>query len=397
MKILHINYSDSNGGAAIAAYKMGLDVKFLCYEKKKKDDDVIEISHNFISDKIHQYKRGIDRRIIKFLINDRHNSYSTGLFQLNLRNKISDINPDIINLHWINNSMISIKEIFKLRKYNIFWTLHDMWPFCATEHYSIKNYYEIGYTNKNFFNINNFIFKKKLKCFPKNINIIAPSEWIKIKANKSLIFKNNKLKKIHHPIDEKKWPLNDKEGARKILGLNEYKNIILFGTERGTNIKRKNFSFLENVLTGIDYISFKDTCVVVFGGQKKEDSIKKNFTIKFLGHIENKNILNKIYSASDILAVPSIQEVFGLVAAESLLSGTPVISFKGTGVADIIDHLQNGYLANYLDKVDFANGIDYFFKQGKKNIDQKNIRIKAIEKFNYKRISEEYFNFYENP
>ena len=66
------------------------------------------------------------------------------------------------------------------------------------------------------------------------------------------------------------------------------------------------------------------------------------------------------------MAVPSIQEVFGLVAAESLLSGTPVISFKETGVEDIIDHLQNGYLAKYLDKVDFANGIEYFINQEKK-------------------------------
>ena len=53
-------------------------------------------------------------------------------------------------------------------------------------------------------------------------------------------------------------------------------------------------------------------------------------------------------------------------------------------------------LANYLDKVDFANGIDYFLKLEKKNIDQETIRNKAIEKFNYKRISEEYFNFYKN-
>ena len=292
--------------------------------------------------------------------------------------------------------MLSIKEISKLKKYNIFWTLHDMWPFCATEHYSMNNHYEIGYSKKNFFNINNFIFRKKLKYFPKNINIIAPSEWIKKTANKSLLFKNNKFKKIHHPINEKKWQLNDKEKSRNLLGLSKYKNIILFGTERGTNINRKNFSFLENVLSINKSISFNDTCVVVFGGEKKEDSIKKNFTIKFFGHVKDKNILNKIYSASDLLAVPSIQEVFGLVAAESLLSGTPVISFKETGVEDIIDHLQNGYLANYLDKVDFANGIDYFLKLEKKNIDQETIRNKAIEKFNYKRISEEYFNFYKN-
>ena len=58
--------------------------------------------------------------------------------------------------------MLSIIEISKLKKYNIIWTLHDMWPFCATEHYSSNKYYEIGYSNKNFLNINNFIFRKKI-------------------------------------------------------------------------------------------------------------------------------------------------------------------------------------------------------------------------------------------
>ncbi len=403
MRILHLNYSDSSGGAAIAAYniylaqkRMGLDVKFLCYEKKKEDDNVVQIRQNFISSKIHQYKKGIDRRIMKFFINDRHTSYSTGLFKLNLKNIISEINPDIINIHWINSSMISIKEFSSLKKYKIFWTLHDMWPFCATEHYSLNNYYETGYLKKNFFDINNFIFKKKIKYFPKNINIIAPSEWIKLTAQKSLIFKNSKFKKIHHAIDENKWVLNNKAKSKDLLGLSKYKNIILFGAERGISMRRKNFSFLEKVLKHLKFISYKDTCIAVFGGSKLEDTIKKNYTIKFFGQIENKETLNKLYSASDILAVPSIQEVFGLVAIESMLSGTPVVSFRKTGVEDVIKHMQNGYLANYLNKIDFAKGIEFFLKNKKKNINENMIRKMAISKFNFKKISEEYFNFYNN-
>lgn len=396
MRILHLNYSDSSGGAAIAAYniylaqkQMGLDVKFLCYEKKKEDDNVVQIHQNFINSKIHQYKKGIDRRIMKFFINDRHTSYSTGLFKLNLKNIISEINPDIINIHWINSSMISIKEFSDLKKYKLFWTLHDMWPFCATEHYSLNNYYETGYLKKNFFDINSFIFKKKIKYFPKNINIIAPSEWIKLTAQKSLIFKNSKFKKIHHPIDENNWVLNNKAESKNLLGLSKYKNIILFGAERGISMRRKNFSFLEKVLKHLKFTSHKDTCIAVFGGSKLKDIIRKNYTIKFFGQIEKKDILNKLYSASDILAVPSIQEVFGLVAIESMLSGTPVVSFRKTGVEDVIKHMQNGYLANYLNKIDFAKGIEFFLKNKKKNINENKIRKMAIAKFNFKKISEE--------
>lgn len=60
-----------------------------------------------------------------------------------------------------------------------------------------------------------------------------------------------------------------------------------------------------------------------------------------------------------MLAVPSIQETFGLVAAEALLSGTPVIAFHNTGLSDIIEHKKNGYLAKINDKDDFVNGINY--------------------------------------
>ncbi|AFS47176.1 hypothetical protein HIMB5_00004080 [alpha proteobacterium HIMB5] len=258
MRILHICYSDSRGGAAIAAYNifksqkdLGLDVYFLCYEKFHDDKKIIEIEKNFLKKKIHQYQKGLDRRLIKFFIKDRDNSHSTGLFGLGIIDKIKKINPDIINLHWINNSMLSIKEISNLKKFKIFWTLHDMWPFCATGHYTIRDDYIIGYEKIKKLDFEKFIFKKKKKYFGNFINIICPSRWIFEQVKKSDLFKENEIKIIHHPMDEKLWNLDYKLNTNFLSFSEKYNNIILFGSERGSNLKRKNFNFLLETVSKI--------------------------------------------------------------------------------------------------------------------------------------------------
>ena len=38
-------------------------------------------------------------------------------------------------------------------------------------------------------------------------------------------------------------------------------------------------------------------------------------------------------------------------------SGTPVVAFDATGLKDIVDHQQNGYLAKPFDVEDLARGI----------------------------------------
>ena len=48
---------------------------------------------------------------------------------------------DIINYHWINDEMISIEQLIKIKKPSV-WTFVDMWPFIGTEHYTSKYYYQ---------------------------------------------------------------------------------------------------------------------------------------------------------------------------------------------------------------------------------------------------------------
>jgi glycosyltransferase involved in cell wall biosynthesis len=401
MKILHISFSDSKGGASIAGFNIfkaqklnGMNVEFLCFEKIHNKNKIIYFKKSFLKTKVHQYKQGIDRRIIKFFINDRLNSYSTGLLNSNFLKFINDSDHDIVNLHWVNNSMLSISDIGRINK-KIVWTLHDMWPFCGSEHFTDKKNYQNGYKNIKFFNLNKFIWKNKKKSFGENINFVSPSNWMYKCAKSSELFKNSKGVKIPYTIDFEDWKNLDKSKSRGRLNLNIKNNekIIIFGSERGSQIERKNFSFLMEVISKL-ILKIKIR-LIIFGGNNKDYQEQKNLKINYLKHISDKKFLNTVYSAGDLLAMPSKIETFGLVALESLLSGTPCVSFKNTGAEEVIDHKVNGYLANYLDKDDYEKGILWILDQSKNFEIYKNTHHLPKKKFGNKLISDEYKKLYK--
>ena len=59
------------------------------------------------------------------------------IFNTYTQKKISKLSPDLINIHWINRSMISLKELISFKE-KIVVSLHDMWFINSTEHYFIK-------------------------------------------------------------------------------------------------------------------------------------------------------------------------------------------------------------------------------------------------------------------
>ena len=90
------------------------------------------------------------------------------------------------------------------------------------------------------------------------------------------------------------------------------------------------------------------------------------------------------------MLVPSKEEVFGLTAAESIATGTPVITLRGTGTEDIVKDNINGFVADEKNFVNCTNELlnseeklRVFSKQGiefiKKNFDPHIIANKYIE------------------
>jgi L-malate glycosyltransferase len=60
------------------------------------------------------------------------------------------------------------------------------------------------------------------------------------------------------------------------------------------------------------------------------------------------------YAIIDVLAVPSLYEGFGLVAAEAMAAKLPVVATRVAGLNEIIDHGVTGYLVNVGDAKDLS-------------------------------------------
>jgi glycosyltransferase involved in cell wall biosynthesis len=65
--------------------------------------------------------------------------------------------------------------------------------------------------------------------------------------------------------------------------------------------------------------------------------------IKVLGHV-NQAELKNIMSISHVLVLPSVQDGFGMVMAQAMACGCPVIATHNTGAADLFTDGQEGYI-----------------------------------------------------
>ncbi len=63
--------------------------------------------------------------------------------------------------------------------------------------------------------------------------------------------------------------------------------------------------------------------------------------VRFLGYVADEDLL-KLYRISDVVAIPSLYEPFGIVALEGMAAGTPVVVSDVGGLRDFVEHMQNG-------------------------------------------------------
>lgn len=414
MKILLLSTSDLFGGAFIAAYRLlkGLqqnDVQAqMLVQYKNSDDYSVVIGIQTKCDVFFSMARpflaflwGIPVRLYK---HRKKTFFSPAIIPDNISKKVKNINPDIVHLHWIAGGFVKIETLAKINK-PIVWTLHDMWAFsggCHSDEECGKYMKNCGYcptlnSNKKK-DLSYKILQRKKKSWENlDLTIVTPSSWLGECAKKSSLFNKTRVEVIPNGIDLNRFRPIDKNIARDVLHLPKDKKLIFFGALTALDDKKKGFSLLKKALKELFSKGNKNIEIVIFGSFKPKSEENLGFKTHYLGHFYDEISLALLYSAADVMIVPSIQEAFGQTASESLACGTPVVAFGNTGLLDIVDHQKNGYLAKPFDTTDLACGIKWVLEDDKRREQLcRNAREKVINEFDIVKVARRYEDLYED-
>ena len=413
MRVLIVNTSERIGGAAIAAGRLvealknnGIKAKMLVREKQTDRLSVIGLNKNWW--KVWQF---IWERILIWKENrfKKHN-----LFAVDIANTGTDITvlpefqaADIIHLHWINQGMLSLNDIRKilLSGKPVVWTMHDMWPCTGICHHAREcdKYHQechhcpYIYKGGGKKDLSNQVFKKKKEVYQSApVTFVTCSRWLKERAGQSALLNGHTIVDIPNPISTGLFKPQNALAARNKMELPTDKKLILFGSVKVTD-KRKGIDyFIESCkLLAEKYPEMKEELgVVVYG--KNSECLKPliPFQVYALDYISNEKDLVNIYNAVDLYVTPSLEENLPTTIMEAMACGVPCVGFNVGGIPEMIDHLHNGYVAEYKSAEDLANGIIWTLSESEYQSLSEEACRKAVSNYSESIVAKKYIDIY---
>lgn len=373
IKVTLISHSDILGGASIVTYRLmyalrdaGVDARMVVFNSYTKDELVTQAAPRF--------QRGVtfftERAGIAL-----HNGFSRSrLFKVSTASTGLALSrhpwvrdADIIMLGWINQGLLSLRGIRRLGRLGkpIVWTMHDMWCLTGICHHAgeCDRYTEqcgccpfLGSHSPS--DLSHRVWKRKMNLYNSTpITFIAVSNWLAECARRSSLLGKQDVRVIPNafPVDS----FFTKPTRRPAI-IGQQENYILMGAARLDD----PIKGLPMAIDALNYLfdnhpDIVNSSMVVFFGALNDRSILDNlrFPHIYIGTVNDARTLRQLFACADVVLSTSLYETLPTTLIEGLASGALPVTFGAGGQADIVDHMQNGYIARYKDTRDIAQGI----------------------------------------
>ncbi len=369
MKVLVINTSDTEGGAARAAHRLhhglsSIGVSSQMLVQDKSSDNTAIGPQTKVGRKLVKLRPILDNLPLQLYPKRDRVTFSPQWLPDSILPKVVKIRPDIVNLHWSCGGYLQIETISKFHR-PLVWTLHDMWAFTGGCHYSqdCDRYTascgacpRLG--SHQDLDLSRWTWHRKARAWRElNLTIVTPSSWLAQCVRASSLFRDVRVEVIANGLDTERYKPIDRRTARELLNLPQDKQLILFGALSATGDRRKGFHLLQPALQSLSHFGEHLIEVVVFGSSQPSEPTDLGFRSHYLGRLSDDLSLAVVYAAADVFVSPSTQENLSNTVVEALACGIPCVTFNIGGMSDIIEHQQNGYLAQPDEIEDFARGI----------------------------------------
>jgi len=401
MKILYISHSDLLGqqfnGYAILSelHRLGHDAFMAVDIKKDRTNPYIHEIGSSLVRKINKYITGFESKLgsrnilpIQSLELFKHKWY---------------LEADIVHLQLLHAtryfSLLQLKRMTKEKK--VVWTIHDPWITTGHCIYSLDSngwmnacnkcpYLDLAFPIPRDTAWLNWRVKNYIMSQLQDINLIVASSYMESLVKTSAITSHLPITKIPFGIDTTKFYPQNKELARKKLGLPLDAKIISF-----RSAPYSPFKGTPNVEEALSAISSKQQIIVAtmdaLGGLEK---IRRRFSVYEIGWTDDPDRISTLLSASDIFLMPSTAEAFGLMALEAMACGTPLIVFDTTALPEVVG--DAGLVVPMKDSSALADAIDQLLQNDDLRIRLGKNALRRIEEhFTLQQYIDNHLKFYE--
>ncbi len=382
MKIIHVNTYRGNGGAGRACQRLDAALT------GRGADSEVWINFSFSAAGANRafsgsgIKKGLaaagilfERLVVKLFKKPVPIPFSFPVWGTDISRHPIFLEADIIHLHWINHSFLRPRDIARLAALNkpIVWTFHDSNAFTGGCH--------VRYTCTHFEqhcgncpvlrssgpgDWSSRIWKAKAEAYGRfPFSIVAPSGWMKQSIGRSALLGNKTVHQVPNTLDTGLFRPMERAAARSALGLPVDKFIILSGFMPSRNDLHKGTPYLLEalqVLADGNEPEPAHVLLLVFGNRDAKHVPVFPVEARFLGTVSDDEKLAQCYAAADVFVTPSLEDNLPNTVMESLSCGTPVVAFTTGGIPDMVQHLENGYLAPYRSAVGLAEGLQWVYR-----------------------------------
>lgn len=375
MNFLHLTAAD-HGGAGIAAWRMhdglralGHASRMLVLERRTNDADVLALADDNPG---FRWRRTAQKSWLK--LSSRSDHYfqnqllspdldAAGLCQL------VGLQPDVIVVHFISH-FLSPDDVLTLQQVTgapVLWHLLDMGLLTGGCHYAwdcegytraCGNCPTLRWNGAN--DLSARIWQAKHHAMDRTRGwVVAGSSLLARQAVASSLLGQRHIETLLLGVPSQAFAPSDAVVFREALGVGSAERVVFFGAQK-FNQRRKGMHLLLEALLRLadDWPRGTPLPVLLSAGNATDFAPLrgKGFSMVDLGFV-NSDTLARAYAAADLFACPSVEDSGPMMINESMMSGTPVVSFRMGVAEDLIEDGVTGVIAELGSVAAFADGM----------------------------------------
>ena len=386
LNILQVNTSDLGGGAEKIGWDLHQGYRFrghnarLAVKAKKSDaPDVVAILNdeyrnpwarfclglsNSLSPLVGQVK-GVGRlqHFSNYNIGQPHRWLSSRLGREDVHFpatadllNLSPQRPDILHCHNLHHNYFDLRMLpYLSQQVPLVMTLHDAWLLSGHCAHSFDcDRWKTGCGQCPDLSIYPAIrrdataynWQRKQAIYSNSkLYIATPSRWLMDKVEQSML--NTAMiegRVIPNGIDLSVFHPENKQVVRTVLGIPQDAKVLLFTANGIRNNMWKDYQTMRTVIAMLAERMQEENLLFIALGEDGPTECIGHAKIQFVPFQKVPTEVARYYQAADIYIHAAKAEVFGLVIAEALACGTPVVATAVGGISEVVDDDDSGFL-----------------------------------------------------